>query len=176
MTRLAASFTAVALVVGALFAAPAGATDLFDAAGAWQGEGRIATGPKAPLEHGRCRVEIAPQPGGRDVSITGRCAVAAGLSDISLRLVRGAGGRVNAGLWSAATGETVQFSGTESGTRIVMQTAQDVVVDGAPYEARVEVEAPAGAGFTIRQMLREKGAKAWRLVVDMAYLPTGGQN
>lgn len=177
MTRpTVAAVLAAALATACLsLAAPAGATDLFDARGAWAGEGRIATSPEAPLERGRCRVEITPSADQRDVSITGRCAVAAGLSNISLRLVRRGDGSVNAGVWAAATGETVQFSGTESGARIVMQSRDAVVVDGVSYQARVEVDAPRGrAGFTLRQMLRSGADGPWRLVADMAYLPTGG--
>jgi hypothetical protein len=154
-------------------AAPAMATDLFSAAGAWLGEGRIATGPRAPLERGRCRVEIAPEPGGGDVSITGSCAVAAGLSDISLRLVRGAGGKVNAGFWSAATGQIVQFAGTETDAAIALDSTVALVLDDATYESRVEVAAPDATGFTLRQMLRAEGETAWRLVVDMTYRPAG---
>jgi hypothetical protein len=163
--------------VTALFfagALPAMATELFEAAGAWQGEGRIATGPRAPLERGRCRVEVKPAPGGRDVSITGRCAVAAGLSDISLRVVRGAGGKVNAGFWSAATGQTVQFSGIETAETIVMEATSSFVLDEIEYESRVEVLAPGADGFTIRQMLRSEGETVWHLVVDMAYRPADG--
>lgn len=155
-------------------AMPATATDLFEAVGAWQGEGRIATGPRAPLEKGRCKVEVTPAPGGQDVSITGRCAVAAGLSDVSMRLVRGAGGKVNAGFWSAASGQTVQFSGTETAETIIMQATSALMVDEAAYESRVEVAVPGGDGFTIRQMVRGEGEEAWRLVLDMAYLPAGG--
>lgn len=162
------------LVLLASLAAPASATDLFDAAGSWQGDGRIATGPDAPLERGRCRVEIAPEPGGKDVSITGNCAVAAGLSDISLRLVRRAGGKINAGFWTAATGQTVQFAGTESHEGIVMVSSSPVIMGDKSYMARVEVDVPEQDGFTIRQMLKEDGADTWKLVVDMAYHPAGG--
>lgn len=169
MTRFVATCTALLAL-----AAPAGATELFTANGAWTGEGRIATGPQAPLERGRCRVEIAPEPSGRDVSITGQCAVAAGLSDISLRLVRGDGGRVNAGFWSAATGETVQFAGTETETTIALAATAPVTRDETAYETRVEVSAPDADGFTLRQLLREEGETAWRLVVEMAYRPSGG--
>lgn len=167
MTRLPTILAACLLL-----AAPAGATELFSAAGAWTGEGRIATAARAPLERGRCRVKITPDGAGRDVSITGQCAVAAGLSDISLRLVRGADGVVNAGFWSAATGQTVQFAGTETADTITLAATGPVILDDTAYEARVEVMAPDTRGFTLRQMLRAPGESAWRLVVDMAYLPS----
>jgi hypothetical protein len=168
MTRLATILTALLPL-----ASPATATELFAAAGDWAGEGRIAIGPAAPLERGRCRIEIAPDPAGQDVSITGRCAVAAGLSDISLRLLRGQGGRVNAGIWSAATGQIVQFAGTETAESITLAATAPVLLDGVGYEARVELVAPEADGFTLRQLLRGEGETAWRLVVDMAYRPAG---
>jgi len=164
-----------ALLLAALLAlaTPASATELFSAAGAWTGEGRIATSPTAPLERGRCRVQIAPT-AGTDVSITGQCAVAAGLSEISLRLVRGAGGKVNAGFWSAATDQTVQFAGTETDDTITLAATTPVIVDDIAYDTRVDVAVPDGTSFTLRQMLRAPGEEAWRLVVDMAYRPSGG--
>jgi hypothetical protein len=165
---------AIACTLILTLAAPASATEMFAAAGTWRGEGRIATAPRAPLERGRCQVEIAPEAGGGDVSITGRCAVAAGQSDISLRLVRGAGGEVRAGFWSAATGQTVQFAGTETDSAIVLMSTGQVELDGTVYQSRVEVSAPDAQGFAIRQMLRAEGEEAWRLVVDMAYRPDAG--
>lgn len=166
----------LALIAPMLFAlaTPAGATQLFAAAGAWTGEGRIATGPDAGLERGRCQVEIVAAASGDDVSITGRCAVAAGISDISLRLVRGQGGKVNAGVWSAATGQTVQFAGTETTETITLAAIAPVVLGETVYETRVEVLAPGAEGFTLRQTLRADGETAWRLVVDIAYRPGGG--
>jgi hypothetical protein len=155
-------------------ASPAAATEIFEAEGAWVGEGLLATGAEAPLERGRCRVEIAPDPEQRDVSVTGSCAVAAGVSDISLRILRSGDARVNAGFWSAATGQTVQFSGTEIGTAIEMQSTTVLMVDETPYESRVSVSAPDAESFAIRQLLRAEGAEAWRLVVDMTYRKAGG--
>ena len=158
----------------AALAGPAAATEIFEAEGAWVGEGRLATGAEAPLERGRCRVEIAPEPGGRDVAVKGTCAAAVGMSDISLRIVRRDGGRVAAGFWSAATGQTVQFTGTETGDTIEMASTTALMVDEVPYEARVEVSAPDAESFAIRQLLRAEGAEAWRLVVDMTYRKADG--
>jgi len=164
----------IATVLMLALASPAAATEIFEAEGAWVGEGLLATGAEAPLERGRCRVEIAPEPGGRDVSVTGSCAVAAGVSDISLRIVRAAGAGVNAGFWSAATGQTVQFSGTETDAAIELNSTTVLMVDETPYESRVSVSAPDETSFAIRQLLRAEGAEAWRLVVDMTYRKAGG--
>lgn len=165
---LAPALTIAALTFAAV--SPAGAAELFSAGG-WIGEGRIATGPAAALERGRCRVQIKPDDAGRDVSITGQCAVAVGLSDVSLRVLRGPGGKVNAGVWTAATGQNVQFSGQETKDRIVMAATTPVIDDGIAYETRVEVAALPAAGFSLRQLMRAEGATAWRLVVDMDYRP-----
>lgn len=169
MNRLAA----LSLALFAL-AAPAGATEIFDAEGAWVGEGQLATSHKAPLERGRCRVNVAPQPGAEDVSVTGTCAVAVGTSDISLRIVRSGNGRVNAGFWSAATKQTVQFAGTETDEKIELVSTTALMIDGEPFESQVRVSAPDADSFAIRQLLRAEGAEAWRLVVDMTYRKAGG--
>lgn len=156
------------------FALPAQATEIFTAEGAWAGEGMLATGAEAPLERGRCRVDISPKPGGEDVSVTGTCAVSVGISDISLRIVRSGNGKVNAGLWSAATGQTVQYSGTETDDEIELASTTQLMIDDTPYESRVSVSAPDADSFAIKQLLRAEGAEAWRLVVDMTYRKTGG--
>jgi len=162
------------LAAAALFAQPASATEIFEAEGAWVGEGQLATGAEAPLERGRCKVDIKPVEGNNDVSVTGTCAVAVGLSDISIRLVRSSSGRVNAGVWSAATGQTVQYSGTETDDMIDMSSTTELLIDDKPYDSQVRVTAPDADSFAIRQILRAKGADTWRLVVQMTYRKAGG--
>ncbi len=161
------------LALAGLAAAPAAGVDLFTASGAWTGEGRLATGVAAPLERGRCRVEITPAPATGTVDVIGSCAVAAGLSEISLKLVRGPGGAVNAGVWSAATGQVLQYSGTETPDRIALVATTPLLVDGAAYDTRVDVTRPDAASFAFRQLLRPAGADAWRVVAEMTYRPTG---
>lgn len=153
-------------------AAPAAAADLFAATGAWLGEGRLATGATAPLERGRCRVDI--NPGAGEVAVTGTCAVAAGMSEISLKLVRGAGGAVQAGVWSAATGQVLQYAGEETDGGFALTSTTPLVVDAVSYETRVDVTAPAADSFEFRQLMRAAGEEAWRLVAEMTYRPVGG--
>lgn len=155
-------------------AAPAAGAELFSAAGQWLGEGRLATGATAPLERGRCRVEITPDEAARAVDVIGTCAVAAGMSHISLKLVRGAGGAVNAGVWSAATGQVLQYAGSETEAGIALASTTPLVVDAVAYETRVDVTAPDGDSFAFRQLLRAEGEAAWRLVAEMTYRPAGG--
>jgi len=169
MTRFAILIAAAMSV-----ALPAQATEIFVAEGTWVGEGRLATGADAPVERGRCKVDVKPQPDGKDVSVTGVCAVAVGTSDISIRLVRSGNSRVNAGVWSAATGQTVQYSGTETDDVIDMASTTELMIDEQPYESQVRVSAPDAESFAIRQLLRAKGAEAWRLVVEMTYRKAGG--
>ncbi len=163
-----------ALLMAMIAAGPAAGADLFAASGAWQGEGRLATGATKPLERGRCRVEITPDAAGGEVDVIGTCAVAAGMSDISMKLVRGSGGAVNAGVWSAATGQTVQYSGRETAERIEMVSTTSLMVDDVAYETRVDVTTADTESFAFRQLMRAQGDEAWRLVVEMTYRPTTG--
>ncbi len=163
-----------AVLFAVIIAGPATGADLFSVSGPWLGEGRLATGAKAPLERGRCRVEVTPRETGGEVDVIGTCAVAAGMSDISMKLVRGAGGAINAGVWSAATGQTVQYSGRETADRIEMVSTTALVVDALAYETRVDVTAPDAESFAFRQLMRAEGDEAWRLVVEMTYRPTAG--
>lgn len=163
-------FAIVAFAAGILSATSISAADLFSSDGAWLGEGQMATGVAAPLERGRCRVEVTQsEEAAGDVSVTGFCAVAAGKSDISLRVVRGENGKVNAGFWSAATGQTIQLSGTETPDQIELSSTTALVVDDAPYETQVRVTAPDDDSFEIRQILRGEGEEKWRLVAQMTY-------
>lgn len=162
------------LLLALIAAAPAVGAELFDVAGAWVGEGRLATAADAPLERGRCRVAVTPRADGGEVDVTGTCAVAAGMSEISLKLVRGPGGAVNAGVWSAATRQTVQYAGTETDEGIALVSTSPLDVDGVAYETRVDVTAPDAGSFALRQLLRPEGEAAWRLVAEMTYRPAGG--
>ncbi len=155
-------------------AGPAAGAELFSVTGPWQGEGRLATGATAPLERGRCRVEITPDANGGEVDVIGTCAVAAGMSDISMKLVRGPGGAVNAGVWSAATGQTVQYSGRETADRIALVSTTALVVDAVAYETRVDVTAADAESFAFRQLMRAEGEEAWRLVAEITYRPAAG--
>ncbi|MEJ2036615.1 MAG: hypothetical protein P8X69_11400 [Maritimibacter sp.] len=166
------SFAALCLAL--ISGAPAYAADLFNADGKWLGEGQMSTGVRAPLERGRCQVEVAPSEGvdaaaGGDVNVIGFCAVAAGKSDISLRLVRYGDGGVNAGFWSAATGQTIQLAGQETPEQIEMISTTALIVDDEPFETQVRVIAPDEDSFQIRQIMRAEGEEKWRLVAEMTY-------
>lgn len=162
MTRLAVLF---AVVLG--FSTPAHATDIFSVQGAWTGSGLLPTGAETPLQPGRCQFNIVPKPDGDDVSVTGNCFVSVAVSDVSMRIVRRSGGRVNAGFWTAAAGQTVQYSGTSSATTIDMASTTDLVLDDKPYESQVRVSTPDAGSLAIRVLLRAPGAEAWRLFADI---------
>jgi len=100
--------------------------------------------------------------------------VAAGRSEISLKLLRGPEGAVNAGVWSAATGQTVQYAGRETAERIALAATSPLALDGVKYEARIDVAASDPERFTLRQLMRAEGDAAWRLVAEMIYRPASG--
>ncbi len=163
------SFAALCLAL--ISGAPAYAADLFNADGKWLGEGQMSTGVRAPLERGRCQVEVSPAEDGveGDVNVIGFCAVAAGKSDISLRLVRNGDGGVNAGFWSAATGQTIQLTGQETPEQIELSSTTALIVGDEPFETQVRVIAPDEDSFEIRQIMRAEGEEKWRLVAEMTY-------
>lgn len=168
MTRpmLAAAFITLAL--------PAGAADLFAVTGDWVGEGSLSTGADRPMERGRCKVGVEQAQAAGDVAVKGKCVVAAGASDISLRLLRGENGTVRAGFWTAATDQIVQLVGDETGDLIELFSTEPLMVDEKPYETWVKIMAPDATSFAIQQMLRPEGTETWRMVVDMTYSQAGG--
>ncbi|MCI2398943.1 hypothetical protein [Aliiroseovarius subalbicans] len=155
----------------ALLAPAARAEDatLFTATGAWQGEGRIAPSATAPLERGRCRVDVSQSADATQADVIGKCVVAGGASNVSMRFVKGAGTSVRAGVWSAATDKTVQFAGRSDATGLAMTSLEPIEVDGVTYEARVDVDFTGNDAFTLKQILREPGDDGWRLIVDMSF-------
>ncbi len=162
-----------ATLVGFL-ATPGLAADLFGVTGNWVGEGSLSTGADKPMERARCKVGVEHAEAGDDVAVKGKCVIAAGASDISLRLVRGEDGQVRAGFWSAATDQTVQLAGTEAADGIDLYSTSPLMVNDAAYQTWVKITAPDDASFAIQQMLRVEGAEAWRMVVDMTYTRAEG--
>ncbi len=154
----------------ALLTGPA-AADLFTASGAWTGDGRLATGPDAPLRRGRCQVEVTPGPEARMVDVIGRCAVAAGMSELSLKLVREPGGALRAGIWTAATGQVVQYSGRETASAAILTSTAPLMLDGVAWHSRIEVTWPDPDGFAMRQLMRSDSGTDWHMVAEMHYRP-----
>ena len=163
MTRIALALLA------AVIAAPVQAADLFDAEGRWIGNGSLSTKVTRPMQPARCEVNVEQKSDSTDISVTGRCAVGGGGSNISFRAVRDGSGRVRGAMWSAATGDTVQLSGSETGSGVDMHAPSAWVVDGVSYETRVTVREPDADSFAIRQMVRGPDETAWRVIVDLTY-------
>lgn len=158
------------LILAAILAAtPAGAADLFAAAGRWVGTGSLATAVDRPMQPARCEVTVEQKADGADVSVTGRCVVGAGASEVSFRVVRDQPGQLRGAMWSAAMGEVLQLSGTEAPGALDMLATTPWVVDGAGYETRITVREPDAESFAIRQLVRGEGEQAWRLLADMTY-------
>ncbi|MGR3362781.1 MAG: hypothetical protein ACU0CY_01240 [Maritimibacter harenae] len=148
---------------------PAAAIDLFTAQGGWTGTGSLATSVERRMQPARCQVDVKPTDAGGDVSVTGKCAVAVGASNISFRLVRGDGRAVRGAMWSEATDEILQLAGARTETGVDMTATEPWVVDGVDYETRVIVREPDAGSFKIQQLARMEGEKAWRVIVDMTY-------
>lgn len=161
----------IPLILATTFlAAPAAAADLFDAAGRWVGTGSLATAVDRPMQPARCEVEVEQKSDAADVSVTGRCVVGAGASEVSFRVVRAQPGRVRGAMWSAAMGEVLQLSGTEVPGALDMLATTPWIVDGADYETKITVSEPDAESFAIRQLVRQRDADApWRLLADMTY-------
>ena len=149
--------------------APAPAADLFGAEGRWVGSGSLATTVTRPMQPARCEVDVEQKADAVDVSVTGRCVVGIGGSNISMRIVRGDGRDVRGAMWSEATGETLQLSGTGEAGAVTLLATSPWVVDGVSYETMITVNEPDAASFATRQMVRGPGETAWRVIVDMTY-------
>ena len=165
MTRIALALFA------AVLAAPVQAADLFEAEGPWIGNGSLATKVTRPMQPARCEVNVEQKSDGTDISVTGRCAVGGGGSNISFRAVRDGSDRVRGAMWSAATDEILQLSGSEKSGAVDMRATAPWVVDGKSYETMITVREPDAESFAIRQMVRAGQGEPWRVIVDMTYRP-----
>ena len=148
---------------------PVLAADLFSAEGLWVGTGSLATRVERPMQPARCEVDVEQKSEGADVSVTGRCVLGAGGSNISMRIVRDGSGGVRGAMWSAATGETLQLSGSEIAGAVNMTATAPWVVDGVSYETMITVREPDATSFATRQLVRGPDETAWRVIVDMTY-------
>jgi hypothetical protein len=155
--------------VAALLAVQAEASSLFAVSGAFTGNGRIAPEVDAAMERARCRIDVVPAAGGGDISITGQCVFTAASTDISMRFLRGSGSQVRAGVRSPSSGETVQFSGRDTGDTVRLQTTEAIDVEGVAYSSIVTLEFASERRFSMEQIVREAGQENWVRVVDMTF-------
>lgn len=166
----------LALILAVAFglALPAHATEIFDVEGSWIGEGVLPIGPDAPLQPGRCEIDVKPKEDGNDVSITGKCFVDLALvfSDISIRVVRAPGGKVNAGFWAAVTGQTIQLSGVESATEANMVSTTDMTLNKKNYDVHLRLSSSDAENFAIRALVRPKGDEGWRRFAEISFRRT----
>ncbi|GGD39396.1 hypothetical protein [Sinisalibacter lacisalsi] len=159
----------ILIVAASLGAGPAQAADLFAAVGGWIGSGSLATTVERPMQPARCEVDVEPKAPGTDVSVTGKCLVSIGGSDISFRILRAGEGRVRGAMWSAATDEVLQLTGSEKDGAVDMRATTPLVENGRRYETMITVREPDAESFAIRQMVRADEAEPWRVIVDMTY-------
>jgi len=157
------------LAAGLLGLGPAQAADLFNADGRWIGTGSLARTVDRAMQPARCEVNVEQKSDGSDVSVTGRCVLGAGDSNISMRIVRDGSGGVRGAMWAAATGETLQLSGSERDGAVNMSATSPWVVDGVSYETMITVREPDTTSFATRQLVRGPGETSWRVIVDMTY-------
>jgi hypothetical protein len=159
----------VLLVAAVMGAGAAQAADLFAADGGWIGSGSLATSVERPMQPARCEVDVEQKAPGADVSVTGKCLVSIGGSDISFRILRAGEGRVRGAMWSAASDEVLQLIGSEKGGALDMRATTPLVENGTRYETMITVREPDAESFAIRQMVRADQAEPWRVIVDMTY-------
>ncbi len=164
--------TGIVLAGGVLLASAANASPIFEAFGNWTGEGRVVTAVNAPLERGRCKLDIDPAAAGRDISLTGKCVVAGGASQVAIRIIGDGTNRVRAGFWTAATDQTIQMRGTDNEQEVVLRSIDPVVLDDIAYDSQVVLRFPDAESFSIEQSLRGPDSADWRLVVDMTFHKT----
>lgn len=157
-------------------AAPAHATELFETKGTWVGKGVLPVGVEAPLQPGKCSINIAPEPNGNDVSVTGHCFIEMLFvtTDISIRIVRSSGGQMRAGFWVSALGQTVQLAGVESSNAIHLGSKTHLMLAEKPYESNIRLSNPDADRFEIRVLLRDEGAEAWRKFAEISFRRSGG--
>jgi len=153
----------------ALASVSAEASPLFSASGAWVGDGRIAPKVDQPMERGRCQIEVKPKPGESDVSISGRCALAGGSRNISMRYVKQPSGNVRAGFWSPSDEISVQYGGVETDDTVTLQTLEPIDFEGSMYKSRVTMVFESDTAFTFEQIVQKEGAERWVRIVDMRF-------
>lgn len=135
--------------------------------GSWNARGQIASTPTAELERGRCRITIATS-GGNSMTISGRCAVAAGAAQVQLRVTNN-GGQLTGSASSSLFEGAIALSGTRQGDTISMAAQSGSTFEGVLYWSRVEIGLQSESRFTMREWTAPAGTSNWRLTRDLTF-------
>lgn len=127
-------------------------------AGDWTGEGWIRPGRESPREAARCAVAARYDGEAAMLDLAGRCAVAGGGAEVTVRLVDDGNGMVRAAARSPAFDQDVQFRGSLVDGTLSLASADPFRDAGATIDATLDIGLPDGGRFAMDEWHREIGA------------------
>lgn len=137
--------------------------------GNWTATGRVVAHPNAPLERGRCRVALSAGSNGQELTVQGRCAIAARATDIVMTVSDRADGTVRGTVNLSALEGVVGLTGTRAGDVISLSTQTAMLFEGEQYWSRIEITLSDSTRFTLKEWTAIQSTSDWQLSRDLVF-------
>lgn len=159
-----------ALVVAGPFVSPAYAEIAFvDLVGDWMASGRVVAHPNAPLERSRCRVNVSSGSNGRQLTVQGRCAIAAGAAHVTMTVVDRQDGTIGGSVTLSTLEGPVQLTGNRNGDVISLTTQTAMLFEGQHYWSRLDITLEGATRFSLKEWTAVQSTSDWQLTRDLLF-------
>lgn len=159
-----------ALVAAGQFVSPAHAEIAFvDLVGDWMASGRVVAHPNAPLESSRCRVGVSSGSNGRQLTVQGRCAIAAGAAHVTMTVVDRRDGTISGSVNLSTLEGPVQLTGSRNGDVISLTTQTAMLFEGQHYWSRLDITLEGATRFSLKEWTAVQSTSDWHLTRDLLF-------
>lgn len=163
-----------ALAVAGQFTSPARAEIAFaDLAGDWIASGRVVAHPNSPLESSRCRVSVSSGNNGRQLTVQGRCAIAAGAAHVTMTVVDLQDGTIGGSVTLSTLEGPVQLTGSRNGDVISLTTQTAMLFEGQHYWSRLDISLDDATQFSLKEWTALQSTSDWQLTRDLLFQRQG---
>jgi hypothetical protein len=140
-----------------------------DLVGDWTASGQVVAHPNAPLERSRCRVTVSADIGGSALSVTGRCAIAAGATDVTMHIVDNDDGTVRATVTLSNLDGNIELTGARNGDVISLRTQAALLFEGEHYWSRLDITLDDATRFSLKEWTAVQSTSDWQLSRDLLF-------
>lgn len=165
----------LAVMVVATIAPAQAQIEFADMAGDWTASGQAAARPDGPLERSRCRVSVEARNSGGNLTIEGRCAIAAGAAFVTMHVVDEGNGQVRGDVTTSTFPGPVQLTGTRSGDSISLVTQAAMLFEDRHYWSRVEITLTDETRFELKEWTAVQASADWHLTRDLVFEQEGAE-
>lgn len=146
-----------------------------DLTGEWTANGQTAARPDGPLERSRCRVSVQAGNSGGNLTIDGRCAIAAGTAYVTMQVFDDGNGQMRGEVTTSTFQGPAQLTGTRSGNSISLATQAAMLFEDRHYWSRVEITLTDETRFELKEWTAVQASADWHLTRDMVFEQQGAE-